>query len=223
MSPEPRIRGYLRWLRAQRGLAFTVDDEAGYERLWRWSTTDLDAFWHSIWDFFDLRSPTPVGTVLADAKMPGARWFPGVQVNYAQQVMRHADAAHAAGHPAIVHADEAMLARGALGEVSWPALRRQVASLAARLRAMGVAPGDRVVAVLPNVPETVVAFLACASVGTALSWPRRPPPPTARCGTAYGSDLSPRNGKPWPTARASKPGSACRRSWSDANQKPSRP
>jgi acetoacetyl-CoA synthetase len=169
MNPEPRIRGYLRWLRAQRGLDFAVDDEAGYDRLWRWSTTDLDAFWRSIWDFFDLRSPTPVATVLADARMPGARWFPGVQVNYAQQVMRHADAAHAAGHPAIVHADEAMLARGALGEVSWPELRRQVASLAARLRAMGVAPGDRVVAVLPNTPETVVAFLACASVGAVWS------------------------------------------------------
>ncbi|MCI1190225.1 acetoacetate--CoA ligase [Calidifontimicrobium sp. SYSU G02091] len=169
MSPEPRILGYLRWLRAQRGLDFTVGDEASYDALWRWSTGDLDAFWRSIWDHFDLRSPTPVTTVLADARMPGARWFPGVQVNYAQQVMRHADAAHAAGHPAIVHADEAMLARGELGEVSWPELRRQVASLAARLRAMGVAPGDRVVAVLPNTPQTVVAFLACASVGAVWS------------------------------------------------------
>lgn len=167
--PEPRIHTYLRWLREQRGLHFSADDPAAYDTLWRWSTTDLEAFWRSIWDFFDLRSATPFERVLADATMPGARWFPGATLNYAEQVMRHADAAHAAGHPAIVHADEHMLARGETGHVPWPGLRRQVASLAGRLRAMGVAPGDRVVAVLPNVPETVVAFLACASVGAVWS------------------------------------------------------
>lgn len=167
--PEPRIHTYLRWLREQRGLHFSADDPAAYDTLWRWSTTDLEAFWRSIWDYFDLRSATPFERVLADATMPGARWFPGATLNYAAQVMRHADAAHAAGHPAIVHADEHMLARGEIGHVPWPGLRRQVASLAGRLRAMGVAPGDRVVAVLPNVPETVVAFLACASIGAVWS------------------------------------------------------
>ena len=86
--------------------------------------TDLDAFWQSIWDHFDLQSPTPHTAVLAEERMPGARWFPGAQVNYTRQVLRHADAAHAAGHPALVFADEAMLARGVLREVSWPQLRR---------------------------------------------------------------------------------------------------
>ncbi len=168
-QPEPRIDVYLRWLRERRGLAFSAADPAAYDALWRWSTADLEAFWRSVWDYFDLRSATPVERVLADASMPGARWFPGATLNYAQQALRHADAAHAAGHPAIVHADEGMLARGELGQVPWPGLRRQVASLAARLRSMGVAPGDRVVAVLPNTPETVVAFLACASIGAVWS------------------------------------------------------
>ena len=167
--PEPRIDVYLRWLREQRGLDFSADDPAAYDALWRWSTTDLDAFWRSVWDFFDVRSPTPFDAVLADARMPGARWFPGAQVNYAQQAFRHADAAHAGGHPAIVWADETRLAHGAVETLSWPELRRQVASFAAHLKRLGVGPGDRVVALLPNRPETVVAFLACASVGAVWS------------------------------------------------------
>ena len=97
--------------------------------------------------------------------MPGARWFPGAQVNYAQHLLSHADASHAAGHPAMVFGDEQMLARGELREVSWPELRRQAASCAAAFKAMGVQRGDRVCAVMPNVPETIVVFLACASLG----------------------------------------------------------
>jgi acetoacetyl-CoA synthetase len=97
--------------------------------------------------------------------MPGARWFPGAQLNYAQHLMRHAEASHAAGHPAIVFCDESMLARGELRELSWPELRRQVASCAAAFKSMGVVPGDRICAVMPNVPETVIVFLAAASLG----------------------------------------------------------
>jgi acetoacetyl-CoA synthetase len=152
----PQIRLYQDWLRTQRGLVF--DD---YDALWRWSTTDLDAFWQSIWDYFDLQSPTPHSTVLAHNRMPGAQWFPGAQVNYARQVLRHVDAAHAAGVPAIVSSNEKRAHR----EMSWPELRRQVASLALHLKAQGVQPGDRVAAYLPNVPETMVAFLATVSIG----------------------------------------------------------
>ena len=90
--------------------------------------------------------------------MPGAVWFRGAQVNVAQQVMRHADASHAAGHPAIVFSDERLLAAGELRELSWPELRRQVAALAAQLQAMGVQRGDRVVAYLPNIPQTLVCL-----------------------------------------------------------------
>ncbi|HJV62627.1 MAG TPA: acetoacetate--CoA ligase [Albitalea sp.] len=163
--PESRIHHYTRWLARERGLVFDADSVEGYDALWRWSVSDLEAFWRSIWDYFDLRSPTPVTRVLADDAMPGARWFEGAQVNYAQQVFRHADAAHAGGHPAIVYQDEAMAERGELGEMSWPALRSRVAALAAQLREMGVQPGDRVVAVLPNTPATAIAFLATASLG----------------------------------------------------------
>jgi acetoacetyl-CoA synthetase len=156
----PRLLHYQRWLQAQRGLVF-----ADYDALWRWSVDDLPGFWQSIWDHFAVESPTPHARVLDRQVMPGARWFEGAQVNFAHQVFRHADAAHAAGHPAIVFADEAMLARGGLQETSWPALRAQVAAFARALQALGVQPGDRVVAVLPNTPQTVAVFLAVASLG----------------------------------------------------------
>ena len=164
--PEPHINRYLRWLNETNGLKFDASTPAGYDALWRWSVGDLRAFWGSIWDYFGMQSPTPFETVLVDEVMPGARWFPGAQVNYAQQVFRHADAAHAAGHPAIVFQNERLPAPI---EISWPELRRQVASLAAALRGMGVRSGDRVCAFLPNTPQTAVAFLACASLGAVWS------------------------------------------------------
>ncbi|WP_029526727.1 acetoacetate--CoA ligase [Polaromonas glacialis] len=152
----PQIRLYQDWLRDRHGLVFD-----SYDALWRWSTTELDAFWQSIWDYFDLQSPTPHGAALARNVMPGARWFPGAQVNYARQVLRHVDAAHAAGLPAVVSSNE----KGQRRDLSWPELRRQVASLALHLQAQGVQPGDRVAAYLPNIPETMVAFLATVSIG----------------------------------------------------------
>lgn len=159
-SNVPQIRLYQDWLREQRGLRFD-----SYRALWQWSVTDLDAFWQSIWDYFELHSPTPHTAVLGKNVMPGAQWFPGAQVNYAQQVFRHVDAAHAAGLPAIVSDDE----KGHARELSWPELKRQVASLALHLQEYGVQPGDRVAAYLPNVPETIVAFLAVASIGAVWS------------------------------------------------------
>ena len=153
----PRITAYTDWLARERGLRFD-----GYDGLWRWSTTELPAFWQSLWDFFDIESPTPHRAVLENPVMPGARWFPGAQVNYARQALRHADAAHAAGHPAIVFQNERMAAPV---QMSWPELKRQVGAFTAQLRAAGVVPGDRVCAYLPNTPAAVVALLACASVG----------------------------------------------------------
>lgn len=162
--PEPRMQVYQRWLARTHGLQF-----ATYEDLWHWSVTDLSAFWQSIWDFFEVHSPTAATAVLADARMPGARWFEGAQVNYAQQVFRHADMAHAMGLPALVFANEDRLAQGVCQEVTWPTLRRQVAHAAAALQRMGVKPGDRVCAVLPNTPHTAAVFLAAASVGAVWS------------------------------------------------------
>ena len=152
----PQIRLYQNWLHETRDLSF-----ADYDSLWRWSTSDLDAFWQSIWDYFDVQSPTPHTAVLAQNTMPGAQWFPGAQVNYVQQVLRHVQPAHAAGMPAVISRNEQGLQR----ELSWPELQRQVAALALHLRAQGVAKGDRVAAYLPNIPEAIVAFLACASLG----------------------------------------------------------
>lgn len=152
----PQIRRYQDWLAQRHGLEF-----AGYDALWRWSVTELDAFWQSIWEYYELQSPTPHTGVLARNVMPGAQWFPGAQLNYARQVMRHTEAAAAAGMPAVISRNEQGLHR----ELSWPELRRQTAALALHLQAEGVRPGDRVAAYLPNIPEAMVALLACASIG----------------------------------------------------------
>ncbi|WP_234193528.1 acetoacetate--CoA ligase [Pseudacidovorax sp. NFM-22] len=156
----PQIRLFQNWLRDHRGLVFD-----SYDALWQWSVTDLHGFWQAIWDYAGIQSPTPHRAVLADRRMPGAVWFPGAQVNYAWQVLRHVEPAHAAGMPAIVSEDEA----GEVREMSWPELRRQIASVALSLRALGVQRGDRVAAYLPNIPETMVAFLACSSIGAVWS------------------------------------------------------
>lgn len=159
--PTPRIKLYQDWLARERGLEF-----ADYDELWRWSTTELSAFWQSIWDHFQVESPTPARCVLEAPVMPSAVWFPGAQVNYARHLLRHADAAHGAGHPALLFQNERLETPVPM---AWPELRRQVAALALELQRLGVQPGDRVAAWLPNTPHTIVAFLACASVGAVWS------------------------------------------------------
>jgi acetoacetyl-CoA synthetase len=160
----PQIRLYQDWLGAQRGLSFD-----SYDALWRWSTTDLDAFWQSIWDYFELQSPTPHSVVCDGAPMPNTRWFVGAKTNYAHQVLRHVGAAHSAGFAAILSHGEKSLGRTPAMETSWSELRRQVASLALHLMAQGVQPGDRVAAYLPNAPQAMIAFLATVSVGAVWS------------------------------------------------------
>ena len=115
----PQIRLYQQWLQSQRVLQFDT-----YAELHQWSVTDLAAFWQSIWDYFDVQSPTRHQFVV-QGQMPAAQWFSGAQVNYAAQVFRHADAAHAAGMPAIISHNEASLAqRDAPLVTSWPDLKR---------------------------------------------------------------------------------------------------
>jgi acetoacetyl-CoA synthetase len=150
------IRLYQNWLREQRGLEFD-----SYDALWRWSTTELDAFWQSMWDYFDLQSPTPHTAVLACNTMPGAQWFPGAQVNYVRQVLRHVDAAHAAGLPAIISRNE----KASTANCPGPSCAARWRRWRCTCKAQGVQPGDRVAAYLPNVPETMVAFLATVSIG----------------------------------------------------------
>jgi acetoacetyl-CoA synthetase len=152
MISAAKITAFIDWLAAERGLKF-----ADYDALWRWSVDDLEGFWGAVWDYFAIPAATPRTRVLVDARMPGAQWFPGVTMNYVEQVFRHVTPSR----PAIVSRNEAGVDR----EMGWPELQRQVGALAASLRGMGVARGDRVVAYLPNTPETVVTFLAVASLG----------------------------------------------------------
>ena len=163
-EPSPQITLYQDWLETTQGLRFEH-----YDALHHWSVTDLNGFWKSIWDYFELQSPTPFNQVCDGAAMPNTRWFSGAQLNYASQVMRHADAAHAAGMPAIVSTNETGLALEQLQEMSWPQLRQQTAALALHLRERGVKAGDRVAALLPNTPATTVAFLAVTSLGAVWS------------------------------------------------------
>ncbi|MCW2655262.1 MAG: acetoacetate--CoA ligase [Mycobacterium sp.] len=137
-----------------------------YPELWQWSVDQPAGFWRSVWEFFDVRSrgDGPAegdAAVLADASMPGARWFPGVELNYVDHVLRHADR----DRPAIIGVDES----GARTEIGWKELPGQVGALAAALRRLGVEPGDIVAAYLPDIPAAMIAFLATAALGAVWS------------------------------------------------------
>jgi acetoacetyl-CoA synthetase len=154
VAPDVRetteIGRYLGWL-AARGHVF--DD---YAALHRWSVTDLDGFWTSIKDFFGVRFHSPAESVVPDPRMPGTEWFPGATLNYAE---------HAFGGPSDDVAVIAYSQTRDRTELTWGELRDQVARARAGLARLGVGRGDRVVAYLPNLPETVVAYLATASLG----------------------------------------------------------
>ena len=132
---------------------------AGYNELWRWSVEDLEGFWGALWEWFDIDAT--YDRVLGSREMPGAEWFPGASLSYAEELFRTARP----GEVAILHASES----SELAELTWDELADQVARCAAGLRRLGVERGDRVAAYMPNVPETVVAFLACASIGAVWS------------------------------------------------------
>src|SRR5947209_319298 len=159
-SPERAKRAtltrYQEWLASERGLRF--DDYAG---LWQWSVDDLPGFWSSIAEFFEVRFEQPASAVLGSEEMPGAEWFPGARLSYAEHIFRAKD-------------DDAVALRfasesRAVDSWTWGRLRAETAQIARGLRALGVEPGDRVAAYLPNIPETVAAFLACASIGAVWS------------------------------------------------------
>nr|WP_314142335.1 acetoacetate--CoA ligase [uncultured Rhodococcus sp.] len=132
-----------------------------YPALWRWSTNELELFWRAVWDFFEVRSSSVPTTVLAERSMPGAQWFPGTELNYVDQVIRHARR----GRAAIVHARE----DGSKRTVTWEEMIDRAGALAGTLADAGVRRGDRVVGYLPNIPEAVIAFLATASLGAVWS------------------------------------------------------
>ncbi|MFD3556105.1 acetoacetate--CoA ligase [Streptomyces goshikiensis] len=162
-SPGPeriaaaRITAFQAWA-AER---FDAPATGGYPALHRWSVDELDTFWQAVAEWFDVRFTTPYESVLADRAMPGARWFTGATLNYAEHALRAAEDPARADEAALLHVDETHEAV----PVTWAELRRQVGALSAELRALGVRPGDRVSGYLPNIPEAVTALLASAAVG----------------------------------------------------------
>jgi len=152
---------FMRFAGERRGAPF-----ADYDALWRWSVGEIEAFWASIWEFCGVRASEPYERVLATHEMPGTRWFEGAELNYAENLLLgpstpRSGALRDPNEPAVLHCSElrelAQLTRGELTV--------QVARAAAGLRALGVGRGDRVVAYMPNIPETLIAFLATASIG----------------------------------------------------------
>ena len=158
-----RLAAYERWLAETHGLRFE-----DYEALWRWSVEDVGRFWASYWDYFGVKAHSPYTQALAPGpngtRVEGARWFLGATLNYAEHVL-----ARSGSEVAVVGVHES----GATVEWTWDELRERTAEMAAGLRALGVGPGDGVVAYMPNVPEAVAAALAAASVGA--SWSSCPP------------------------------------------------
>jgi acetoacetyl-CoA synthetase len=149
---QANITRYTHWLEQEKGLDFATRED-----VWRWSVNQLEDFWASLWDFFHIQASQPYETVLSSHKMPGASWFPGAKLNYAEHVFRNATDQR----PAILFRSE----RHERVAISWHELSQQVGSVANALRQRGVRAGDRVVAYMPNIPQTIVAFLACASIG----------------------------------------------------------
>jgi acetoacetyl-CoA synthetase len=158
-----RMTAFMEWAGERHGCRF-----ADYAELWEWSVTEIEQFWGDIWKYCDVRASAPYEQVLTDRgsegspigqrEMPGARWFQGARLNYAENMLlRDRDP----DETAVLHASELR----PLEELTWGELSEQVAAVAEGLRSLGVERGDRVAAYMPNVPETLVAFLACASIG----------------------------------------------------------
>src|SRR5579875_3856151 len=157
-EPPAGLRGtevgrFIEWLRQHRGLDF-----ADYRELWRWSVQDLEGFWGALWEFYEIRDHGGYERVLASAQMPGAVWFPGARINYAEHLLGRKEDLD---RVAILEQSQTRPHR----EVTFGELRDTVARVRAGLARLGVGRGDRVVGYLPNIPETLCAFAATASLG----------------------------------------------------------
>jgi acetoacetyl-CoA synthetase len=150
------ITHYRVWVNDTRGLRLEE-----YHDLWQWSVDEPEAFWESIWQFFEVHASAPYERVLTRREMPGAEWFPGARLSYAEHIFRGRDDTDVAIH----HASELR----PLDEWTWGELRSRAGAVAGALLEAGVEPGDRVAAYLPNIPETIAAFLGCASIGATWS------------------------------------------------------
>jgi len=146
------VTAFTRWLGQEGGHHF-----GDYHELWRWSVTDLDGFWQAVWDYCGIAASAPPTAVLGSRTMPGADWFPGARLNYAQHVLRNEQP----GQDALYYQSETTPLTG----LPWPELGNAVRTLATQLRGMGVRPGDRVASCMPNIPQTAIAMLATTSIG----------------------------------------------------------
>lgn len=156
-SPEriesANLTAFMRWLQERRGLHF-----ATYMDLWRWSTTDLEGFWGAVWEYTGIQASQPYERVLGDNRgMPGTDWFPGARLNFAEHILRN----EVSGKEALLYITE----RHPLKSMTWDEVGGKARILATQLRKMGIKPGDRVAAYLPNGPEAIIALLATASIG----------------------------------------------------------
>jgi acetoacetyl-CoA synthetase len=149
---DANLTRFSKWLARERGLHF-----ANYDAMWRWSVNELEEFWQAMWDYFGIESSARHTRVLEKRSMPGAEWFSGARLNYAQHVLRN----ERAGADALLFMSET----APLAGVSWEIFAGQVRILATRLRKLGVRPGDRVVAYMPNIPQTMIAMVATTAIG----------------------------------------------------------
>ena len=152
IKEEAVITKYMTWLNTKKNFTFTT-----YDDLWNWSVNHTEAFWESVWEYFEVTSSTPYTSVLEEQSMPGATWFPGTRLNYAEHIVRNAEK----NKTAVYSQSETR----AFSEMSWDELLKKTAAVANYLKQAGVKRGDRVVAYMPNITETVIAFLATASIG----------------------------------------------------------
>lgn len=151
-----RISGFASWVLEHRGIPLV-----GYREIHQWSVSDVSSFWDSIREYFEVIGTGFSGPALAEERMPGAVWYPNSRLNFAENILRFANDLLLADTTALlaVQEDDSSTA------LTWRQLESAVASVAARLRKLGVAPGDRVAAVLPNLPEAIIGLLATASIG----------------------------------------------------------
>ncbi|SFE16995.1 acetoacetyl-CoA synthetase [Lentibacillus persicus] len=149
---QSKIYEYMKWLNEHKNLQFN-----DYHSLWKWSVDELEDFWASIWEYFDIQAEEPYETVLTSHQMPGAKWFPEATINYTEHIFRDRDN----DKPAIIHSSEL---RGT-EEITWEKLYQDTAGMQKTLQNLGVEKGDRVVAYVANIYETIVSFLATASLG----------------------------------------------------------
>jgi acetoacetyl-CoA synthetase len=149
---DANLTRFAKWLERERGLQFE-----DYSAMWNWSVTELEDFWQAIWDYFGVQSSAPHVRVLGKRTMPGAEWFPGAQLNYAEHVLRN----ERARTDALLFMSETTPLTG----VPWEIFAGQVRVLATKLRELGVRPGDRVAAFMPNTPQTMIAMMATTAIG----------------------------------------------------------